>query len=198
LWARLPFAQASDLRGSCLDDERAFEIGCGLGADVLDSASPVRAEVVIAQAILLAVDDRLEPSPERRPLGWIDLDFEYRILNALSEITAGFSDPPQPSGAVPLARSHVVSHENEHHALSLPDPRRIGVEVAAQMARQELCLQIRNEPERRNFVEEGMTPLGSLSLLPSHENRLARGIGQEDGAAVLPHEIPDPDLPAVE
>ena len=41
-------------------NEGTIEIDGGLRADVLDPASPVRAEIVIAQAVLAAVDDRFE------------------------------------------------------------------------------------------------------------------------------------------
>lgn len=43
-------------------------------------------------------DDPLEPGLEVRPLCWIDLDLEYRILHALTKILAGFGDPAQTAG----------------------------------------------------------------------------------------------------
>jgi hypothetical protein len=84
---------------SISDDERATEIGDGLGSDVLDPASPIRAEIIVAQAVPLAIDDRFESRLERCPLGGIDLDLKDPILDALSEIAAGFGDPPQAPGA---------------------------------------------------------------------------------------------------
>jgi hypothetical protein len=64
------------------------------------------------------------------------LDLEHRILHALAEIATSLGDPAQTPRAAALGRPHVVGDENQHRALSLPEPRRIGVEVAAQPARQ--------------------------------------------------------------
>jgi hypothetical protein len=75
-------------------NERSIEIGGRLGAYVLNPASPIRAEIVIAHAVLAPVDDRFEARLQRRPLRRIDLDLEDRILHALPEIAASLGDPP--------------------------------------------------------------------------------------------------------
>ena len=113
-----------------------------------------------------------------RPLRRIDLDLEHGILHPLAEIAAGLGDPPQPPCAAALGRPHVVGHENQQRALSLPEPRRIGVEVAAQMAGEQLRLQVGNEAERRDFVEERMAPLVRFALLPGRKHRLAAVVGR--------------------
>jgi hypothetical protein len=79
------------------------KIGGRLRADVFDPTSPVGAEIVVAQGVLLAIDNRFEAGLERRPLRRIDLDLELRISHALAEIAAGFRYPPQPPLAAPSA-----------------------------------------------------------------------------------------------
>jgi hypothetical protein len=73
------------------NDKRAVEIGGRLRADMFDSPLPVGAEIVKAQTVLLAIDDRFEASFQSSPLRRIDFDLEYRILHALSEIATAFA-----------------------------------------------------------------------------------------------------------
>jgi len=54
-------ACGSRVRANCLQDQRRIKIGRRLGADVLDAVSPIRAKIVIAQAIRLLVDDSFQP-----------------------------------------------------------------------------------------------------------------------------------------
>ena len=66
----------------------------------------------------------------------------------------------------------------------LPDPGRIGVEIAPEVPRKKLRLQMRNEAERRHFVQKGMTPLFLFALLPLRQDGAAPVIGEKHGAAV--------------
>jgi hypothetical protein len=89
--------RARKVRSRCTvsNDKRAIEIGGGPCADMFDPSPPVRAEIVVAQAVLLAIDYRFETCLQGGPLRWIDFDLEDRILHPLSEIAASFRDPPQ-------------------------------------------------------------------------------------------------------
>src|ERR1700730_7775948 len=73
--------------------------------------------------------------------------------------------------------------------VSFPEPWGIGVEVATKMPCEQQRLQVRHEPERRNFVEKRMLALRPLAFLPSGKHRLSAFVGQENGPIVLGHEI---------
>ena len=58
------------------NDKRAIEVGGRLRAYMFDPSLPVRAEIVVAQAVLLAIDYGFEASFQSGPLRWIDFDLE--------------------------------------------------------------------------------------------------------------------------
>ena len=66
------------------------------------------------------------------------------------------------------------------------------------MARQHLRLQERHQAQRRLFLQEGMSPLLLLSLLPGGQHRAARLVGQKHRAALASVEIAGAQLPAVD
>lgn len=66
------------------------------------------------------------------------------------------------------------------------------------MPREQQRLQVRHEPEWRNFVEKGMFALRPLAFLPSGKHRLSAFVGQENGPIVLGHEILHAQLSAIE
>lgn len=130
------------------DDQRSAEVGRRLGADMFDAALPVCAEIIIAQAVVLRLDQPFKRRLQRRSLRGVDFDLEYRILDPLSKIAANFRDPTQASRAAGITRPNIIGHQNKHgHSSfeavdlrnrSFPKPGRIGVEIAAQVPRQQL------------------------------------------------------------
>jgi len=49
---------------------------------MFDPSLPVRAEIVVPQAVSLAIDYRFEASFQSGPLRWIDFDLEHRVFAA--------------------------------------------------------------------------------------------------------------------
>src|SRR5690606_28828774 len=129
-----------------------------------DAAAPVRAEIIVAEAVAVGIDDPLEPRTKGRPLGRIDLYLEYRELHALAEVRAGAGDAAQAADAAGARRRDVVAHEHHHPRFSLfPEPGRIGIQIPAQMSGEKLRLQVGHEAECRLLAEEGVLPLLSLA-----------------------------------
>ena len=78
------------------NDERAVQVERRLGADMLDAAVPVGAEIVEAQAV--ACRDRSRPASRALsadPLRRVDLALEDRVLHPLAVVLAGLGDPTQ-------------------------------------------------------------------------------------------------------
>jgi len=182
--------------GAASEDQGAIEIGGRLCSHVLYLSAPVGAQIVIAQAVCLTVDDLLQPRLQLRPLGRIHFDLEDRILHTLAEVAAGLRHAAQPCGPLAVVRGNVIGHQHQHG--SLPEPGRIGIEIAAQMPRKKLRLKIRHEPEWRIFLQEGMAALLALALLPGGKHGLARLFREKDSTTVLPLEVAGPQLAAVD
>ncbi len=66
------------------------------------------------------------------------------------------------------------------------------------MSCEKLRLQVRNEAERRGFVQKGVTPFLLLALLPCRQDRAAAVVGEQHRAAIAGLEIARPQLVAVE
>ena len=81
---------------------------------------------------------------------------------------------------------------------SPPDERRVGVEVAAQVAGQELRLEVRQQADGRRLVEERVTQLVALALLLGDEHGLAGVVGHQAGAVLQPAEVLGRELAAVD
>src|ERR1019366_616071 len=149
------------------------------------AALPVGAEMIVAQAVVIRIYDGFEPSLQHRPLRGIDLDLKDRELNSLTEVAARLGNPPEPPRTARLGGGHVVGHEHHHRVAPLfPEPGRIGIEIAAQMPGEQLGLQVGDEPERRRLLQEGVTPLLLLTLLPSGEHRPASRLSQKYGTPI--------------
>jgi hypothetical protein len=65
----------------------------------------------------------------------------------------------------------------------------IAVEIAAQMPRQELRLQVPEQADRHRLLEEAMRQLLALALMVCDEHRLAALPGEEHGAALHAPEL---------
>ena len=80
-----------------LNDQRAVHVESLFSTNVLDPSFPLSSEVIIAQAVMGWIDDRLQLSSEHHPLGRIHFALENGILHALSEVLTdlgNFSEPP--------------------------------------------------------------------------------------------------------
>src|SRR4051812_1686616 len=102
-------------------------------------ALPIRAQIIIAQTVMLWLDQSLELCLQGGPSGRIDLDLEDGKLHTLAEITAGLADTTQARRPARFDRADIIGHEHEHSHLrsvpfasdhrSFPEPGRIGVEI---------------------------------------------------------------------
>ena len=97
-----------------LDDQGAFEVDGGLGADVFDPAFPVLAEEIVAETVMGRVDERFEAMFELGPLGGVDLAFEDGVLDALAEVEAGLGHAAEAGVAVGCGGGHVVGDQDHH------------------------------------------------------------------------------------
>lgn len=145
-----------------------MEIDGRFRSDMVDPPLPVRSQIIIAQAIKGGIDDGFQPGFQGDPARRIDLDLENRVLNALAIILAGLGDLSQPAPPARLHRVHVIGHKNHHRErILLPEPRRIGVKIPAQVAGKHLGLKIGHKAKRGAFLKKGMAPFLFLALLPS-------------------------------
>src|SRR5260370_36704084 len=85
-----------------------------------------------------------------------------------------------------------------HVKFSLPEPWRISVEITPQVPRKNLCLQVRDESERRRLVQEGVAAFLLLALLPSGQHGAAPLVGDKHRAALTGSETTRPQWPAVD
>jgi hypothetical protein len=99
---------------AALYDQRTTQIGNRLGAYMLHAASPVGAEMIVAQAVEIRIYDGFQPSLQHRPLRGIDLDFEDGELNTLTEVATRLGNTPEPLRAARLGGGHVVGHKQHH------------------------------------------------------------------------------------
>ena len=81
---------------------------------MLHASAPVGTKPIETQTISFFVYLREQPGPKRRPLGGIDLAFEYRILNPLSKVLTESGDPTKSSPTGRIASCHIVGDEHQH------------------------------------------------------------------------------------
>jgi hypothetical protein len=100
--------------GGISHDEGAVHIVSGFGSVVFDAFFPVFAEEVEAEGIGFGVDDVEEAGFEVGELGGIELAFEDGVLDALSEIEAGFGDLAEASSSGGGGGGDVVGCDDVH------------------------------------------------------------------------------------
>lgn len=101
------------------------------------------AKHVEAEAIARRVDLFDQSLPDSDPLGRLDVQLEDGVLNPLAEISAQFRDSPQSSLTASAGYLDVVADQNAHMG-SFPKEGRISVEIASQVAREQLRLRVWN------------------------------------------------------
>jgi hypothetical protein len=127
--------------------------------------------MIVAQAVVVRIDDGFQPSLLQCPLRRVDQDLEDRELDTLTEVATSLRYTPEPRRAVPFRGRHVVSHEHHHHPVLLfAEPGRIGVEIAAQVPGKQVRLEVRDEPERRRLLHKKVASFLLLAVLPSGED----------------------------
>jgi hypothetical protein len=69
---------------------------------MLDFPLPVRSEIIISQTVVLRIYHTLQTGLQFGPLGKIDLNLEYRVLNSLTEVPASLGHRAQAARPVPF------------------------------------------------------------------------------------------------
>src|SRR6266705_3377486 len=155
---------------------------------MLHPMAPVAAEKIEAQAVFLRLVDVQQLQLEARELRRIDLALEHGVLNPLPEAHARFGNLPQALAALARRRRYVVGHENEHGARSLPHERRVRIEIAAEVSRQETGLQMQEQTDGRLLAQERVHHRVLLPLLVGRQYGLPGALIHLDSAGLRPAE----------
>lgn len=149
-----------------LDDQWSVEILDLLGAVVFNAVlcPIISAEKIEADRILCRCDQIQQPPLELGELRRVHLALKDRILYPLAVVQARPGDPMEPTASFGRARSNIIGHQNEHRG-SLPDERRVCVDVAAKVTSQESCLQMYDQARSRLLAKERMLYSFLLALL---------------------------------
>ncbi len=103
------------------------------------------------------------------PLRAIYLDLEHRVLHSLTIIAAGLGQAAQALATCSILSAHVIADQNHHVATSLPQKWRISLQIAAQMASEQLRLNVREQTKWCLLAEETMLYFLTLALLISSQ-----------------------------
>lgn len=170
-----------------LDNQRSVQVNRRLGAEVLNLALPIRAKVIVSQAVDCRIDDLFQPRLEAHPLCGLDLNFEDRELDALAAIPTGFRHLAQ---TFPPALETCTSYVTSTSMLCLlREPGWIDVEIATQVPRQHLRLYMGHKAERNAFFQKRMLAFLFLALLPSRQSKLAPVVAEKHCTPVAGFEV---------
>ncbi len=146
---------------------------------MFDSVIPVFSEQINPEAVGLRIDNFQESFAHLHELPRIYEAFEDGILHPLAVIETRLRSLPQPAAPGRRDRGDIVCDQDLHTAtanrgaLSFPDKGGIGVEIAAEVARQEAGLEMRHDAPRHFLEKKWVDNFLALSLLPGDENFLA-------------------------
>lgn len=147
---------------------------------MFDAVIPIFPQQIDAEAVGLRINDLEEASADIDELAGIKQAFEDRVLHTLTIIKArpgraAKSAPARGSdGGDIVGNEHLHGGINSNSAYSLPDKRGVGIEIAAQMAREKTRLQVGHNSPRHFLLKEGMDEFLPLPLLPGNQYLLAR------------------------
>src|ERR1039457_3602320 len=140
---------------------------------------------------------RPHPHPPRR----VHQALEHRILHSLPLVFAHLPPPPQSPPPFPRLRTDIVRHHHQHHRvaslISLPQKRRVPVEIAAHKPRQQHRLDVRCQPKRHPLLQERVQNLFLFPFLVRHQHFLPRRIIHHHAAALRLSEPTRLHLPPV-
>ena len=144
------------------DDQGAAGVVAGFGAVVGDFFRIVVPQVVDAQAVLFLVHDLGELGFQCPELGGIHQAFEDAVLHPLAAVQALFSDPAQAAASGGILGIYVIADEYKHTS-SLPQERRVSVQVSPEASGQQQGLDVGHQAPGDLFLQIGM---GDGLLLP--------------------------------
>ena len=150
---------------------------------MLDAPLPFVAEEIETQAVALQIRELQQLRTKRDPLVVGQQTFKHGVLHALAVVQAGFGDVAQAAPPFSGCGGDIVADKNHHGrgACLTPLEGRVGVEIAAEVARKEQGLRVEEEAEGKFFCEEGVLDFVLFAFLPGGEDFLAAVVGEEHG-----------------
>src|SRR3990172_10091157 len=132
------------VRAGFSNNQQPFLIHTLLCANMLNTALPVRPQKVEAQTVLLGLDFINQLLPQSRPLRRIDNTLKNGVLHPLAVVLARLGHPVQTARAARINCRNIVADEHKHNEISsLPDKRRIAVQIPPEIPRQPECLDMK-------------------------------------------------------
>ncbi len=162
---------------------------------MLDAVIPVFSEQINSQAVGLRIDDLEQAIAHSDELPGIDETLEDGVLHALAVIEACLGGLAKPSASGRRNSGDIVSDQDLHEQTaikalsSFPDKGGIGVEIAAEVTREQARLKMRHDSPRHFLEKKWVDDFLAFSFLPGNENFLARILAQRNGSAFAPVKI---------
>ena len=187
-------------RYRALRRERSVEVEGRLGAHMLDAAAALGAEPVEAQAVGRGVDLRDQPgaaapsiAPDRPRIRTPRTAPAGRSRGRRARRAAAAAGRPR--FRCSRRRLTSISIETAHFQTN----GGIAVEIAAQVAGEQLRLDVREEAERHGLLQEGVAELVALALLPGHQHASCApsSVRRTPPASSMTKSL-GPELPAVD
>ena len=125
-----------------LGDQGVVDIPTGFGTVMFDTFSPVLAQVVESETVLVDAGFFEQAVFAFGPLSRIERQFKYTVLYSLAIVQAGLGDTTKTSATLGIGGGHILGHENVHGNLPkentglTPEEWWVLVEVAPQMTSQ--------------------------------------------------------------
>jgi hypothetical protein len=168
------------------NEQRPFRIERRFRPMVLNASLPLRSEKIETQAVMFQVCEPQEVCPEGDPLIVGQEAFKDGVLHALAVVQAGFGDVAEATLAIGRRGGDIVADEDHHRRMDWPRlsplERRVGVEIAAEVAGEQEGLGVKEQADGNFFTEKRMLDLLLLPLLPRGEDFFPPVVGKKDGA----------------
>ncbi len=140
---------------------------------MFDPILRIGTEKVKSQAVGLLVDLLDQTVTQFDPLRGIDLALEHGVLHALAEIATGPRNTAQAAFPAIGLGADVVSDKDHHGRCLLPHKWGIAVEVATQVARHELGLEMPQQADGRLLANERVFQFLALAILVGNKDSFA-------------------------
>jgi len=151
--------------GCALQDQGPFRVIRGFSARMFHALLPVGPQKIEAKAVRGWVDLSQKLCAKFNPESRFEQALKDRELNSLSMILTQFGDVAEPASTLLSLSSHIVGHKH-HHAFLSPNEGRVGIQIAAEMARQQKCLRVRHQSKGNLLVQKWMEDLLLFAQLP--------------------------------
>ena len=128
-----------------LHNQHTLNLIALLCTEVLDFGLVFISQIIETKTILLLIYQPQKRVLQLAALRGIDNTFKNRILNPLTIISTCFRDFSQPLSSRGIGGTYIIGDQDQHTTASLPQKRRILVQVTPQISRKKQSLNIRNQ-----------------------------------------------------